>query len=70
MGLALIMALAMVISMTLAGVSGALVPIVLKRIGVDPASSSSIVLTTITDIAGFFSFLGIATLLSALLIGS
>ncbi len=67
-GLALVMALAMVISMTLAGVAGALVPIVLKRFGIDPASSSSIVLTTITDIAGFMSFLGIATLLSALLV--
>lgn len=67
-GLALVIALAMVISMTIAGVSGALVPIVLKRLGQDPAQSSSIVLTTITDIAGFMSFLGIATLLSGLLV--
>ena len=66
-GLALVMALAMVISMTLAGASGALVPIVLKRFGQDPAQSSSIVLTTVTDIAGFMSFLGIATLLSGML---
>jgi magnesium transporter len=67
-GLALIIALAMVISMTIAGVSGALVPIVLKRFGQDPAQSSSIFLTTITDIAGFMSFLGIATLLAGMLI--
>lgn len=67
LGLALVMALAMVISMTIAGIAGALVPIVLKRFGLDPAQSSSIVLTTITDVAGFMSFLGIATLLSSLL---
>ena len=66
-GLALVMALSMIISMTIAGVSGALVPIVLKRFGLDPAQSSSIVLTTVTDIAGFMSFLGIATLLSSML---
>lgn len=66
-GLALVMALAMVISMTIAGIAGALVPIMLKRFGLDPAQSSSIVLTTITDVAGFMSFLGIATLLSGLL---
>jgi magnesium transporter len=40
---------------------------VLTAIGQDPAQSSSIVLTTITDVAGFFSFLGIATLFSAFL---
>ncbi len=66
-GLALVMALAMIISMTIAGIAGALVPILLKRFGLDPAQSSSIVLTTITDVAGFMSFLGIATLLAALL---
>jgi magnesium transporter len=66
-GLALVMALAMIISMTIAGMAGALVPIMLKRFGLDPAQSSSIVLTTITDVAGFMSFLGIATLLSHLL---
>ena len=67
LGLALVMALAMVISMTVAGIAGALVPILLKRFGLDPAQSSSIVLTTITDVVGFMSFLGIATLLSQLL---
>ena len=67
-GLALVIALAMIISMTIAGISGALVPICLQKLGQDPAQSSSIILTTITDIAGFMSFLGIATLLSALLI--
>lgn len=67
MGLSLIIALAMISSMTIAAVSGALVPIVLKKLGQDPALSSSIILTTVTDIAGFMSFLGIATLLSGML---
>jgi magnesium transporter len=67
-GLALIIALAMITSMVIAAVSGALVPIVLKRLGQDPALSSSIILTTVTDIAGFMSFLGIATLLSGMLV--
>jgi len=67
LGLALVMALSMIISMTIAGIAGALVPILLKRFGLDPAQSSSIVLTTITDVAGLMSFLGIATLLSQLL---
>ncbi len=66
-GLALIIGLAMVLSMMIAAVSGALVPIVLKRLGQDPALSSSIILTTVTDIAGFMSFLGIATMLSGML---
>lgn len=66
-GLALVISLAMVSSMTIAAIGGALVPIVLKRLGQDPALSSSIILTTITDIAGFMSFLGIATALSGML---
>lgn len=68
-GLALVMAMAMIISMTIAGTAGAVIPILLKRFGLDPAQSSSIVLTTVTDIAGFMSFLGIATLLSGMLAG-
>jgi magnesium transporter len=66
-GLVVVISSAMVIAMVIAGVAGALVPIVLRRFGQDPAQSSSIVLTTVTDVAGFFSFLGIATLLSGLL---
>jgi len=59
----LVIVMSMILAMIAAGFAGAIVPIVLKRLGQDPAQSSSIVLTTITDIAGFFSFLGIATLL-------
>jgi len=67
LGLAIVMALAMVSSLVIAGSAGAVVPIALKKLGMDPAQSSSIVLTTITDIAGFMSFLGIALLLSDML---
>jgi len=56
-----------VISMIIAGLAGALTPILLNRFGQDPATSSSIILTTVTDVVGFFSFLGIATLLAGLL---
>ncbi len=66
-GLVLVIAISMVLAMVAAGFAGAIVPIVLTRLGQDPAQSSSIVLTTVTDIAGFFSFLGIATLLSGML---
>ncbi len=67
LGLCAVIASSMVLSMVAAGAAGALVPIVLKRLGQDPAQSSSIVLTTVTDVAGFFSFLGIATLLQGML---
>ncbi len=61
--LSLIIAASMVVSMVIAGMSGAIIPIILKAIGQDPAQSSSIILTTVTDVVGFFSFLGLATLL-------
>ena len=66
-GLALVIGLAMIASMTIAGIAGAFIPIMMSRFGQDPATSSTIVLTTVTDVSGFFSFLGIATLLSFLL---
>lgn len=62
-GLVAVISIAMVVSMVAAGFSGAAIPIVLNRLGFDPAQSSSIVLTTVTDVVGFFSFLGIATAL-------
>ena len=64
-GLVAVIAIAMVISMVAAGFSGAAIPIVLNRLGFDPAQSSSIVLTTVTDVVGFFSFLGVATWLQS-----
>jgi len=66
-GLTLVIGIAMVFSMIIAGICGASVPLVLKVLGQDPATASSIVLTTFTDCGGFLSFLGLATLLSGLL---
>lgn len=66
-GLVLVCAMAMVISMIVAGIAGAMTPVLLRRFGQDPATSSSIILTTVTDVVGFFSFLGIATLLAGML---
>ncbi len=57
-----IIAAAMVINLIVAALSGALVPLGLEKIGVDPAVASSVVLTTVTDVIGFFAFLGLATL--------
>ena len=64
-GLAAVIAASMVLSMVVAGLAGAVIPMGLAAVRQDPAQSSSIVLTTVTDIVGFFSFLGIATLLMA-----
>lgn len=66
-GLALVIAIAMITAMVMAGASGALVPMILSRLGQDPATASSIILTTVTDVAGFLAFLGTATLLASLL---
>ena len=61
--LAGVIAVAMIASMSAAGLAGASVPIVLKSLGQDPAQSSSIILTTVTDVVGFSTFLGLAALL-------
>lgn len=60
-GLVIVISSAMILAMIAAGLAGALVPIMLTRFGQDPATASSIILTTVTDVAGFFAFLGIAT---------
>lgn len=66
-GLTMVIGISMVASMCIAGLSGAVIPIVLQSLNQDPAQSSSIILTTVTDIVGFFSFLGLATVFSHLL---
>ena len=66
-GLALVIGISMIISMVAAGLSGAVIPMILLALGQDPAQSSSIILTTVTDVIGFFSFLGLATLLAGML---
>jgi magnesium transporter len=60
--LGLVMALAMVTVLVAAALGGILIPLVLAKLGVDPAVSSGPFVTTVTDVVGFFSFLGIATL--------
>ncbi len=61
--LGIVIALSMIINLFMAGFFGAVIPLVLKRLNVDPAVGSSVVLTTVTDIVGFFSFLGLARLI-------
>jgi magnesium transporter len=61
--LAAIVALAMIGSCVVSGISGALIPLTLRRVGADPATASSIFLTTATDVASMGMFLGLATLL-------
>ncbi len=62
MGLAIIMAAAMIFNMLIAGFSGILIPMILERYNIDPAVASSVFVTTVTDVVGFFSFLGLAAL--------
>ncbi len=57
-----IIAAAMVINLVTAGVSGATLPLILQRLGIDPALAGGVVLTTVTDVIGFLSFLGLAAL--------
>jgi len=61
--LGLILAAAMIINLFVAGIFGALIPFVLKRLKIDPAVASSVFVTTTTDIVGFFAFLGLASIL-------
>jgi len=61
--LGLVIALAMLINMFIAGLFGAAIPLMLKRFDVDPAVGSTVLLTTATDVFGFFSFLGLAELI-------
>ena len=59
----MVVAVAMICSCTVAGISGALIPLTLKRLGADPATASSIFLTTASDIASMGVFLTLATAL-------
>jgi magnesium transporter len=59
----LVITLAIFINMSLANVAGVLIPLVLKKFQIDPALSGAVILTTVTDVVGFLSFLGLATLI-------
>jgi magnesium transporter len=60
--LGIVIAMAMLFNNLVAGLAGILVPLTLEKAGVDPAVSSAVFVTTLTDVMGFFSFLGLATL--------
>lgn len=60
--LGLIIAAAMIVNLFVAGLFGILIPLALDKLGIDPAVASSVFLTTVTDVVGFFAFLGLATL--------
>ena len=59
--LGLVMGVAMIVNMIMAGLAGILIPITLDKVNIDPALASSIFVTTITDVIGFFAFLGLAS---------
>ncbi|NEX23379.1 magnesium transporter [Thiorhodococcus mannitoliphagus] len=61
-GLALVIAVAMLLNLLAAAFSGIAVPLILHRLGIDPALSGAVILTTVTDVVGFLSFLGLASL--------
>lgn len=58
-----VLAAAMIINLIIAALAGASLPMLLEKVGIDPALSGGVILTTITDVVGFCSFLGLATLL-------
>ncbi|UCG06368.1 MAG: magnesium transporter [Desulfobacterales bacterium] len=66
--LGLVIGLGMLFNLIFAGLSGASIPLLMKRIGLDPAQSSSIILTTVTDVMGFIAFLGFAVLFQNFLV--
>lgn len=60
--LGVLIGLAMIINLAFAALSGVTIPLLVRRLGVDPALASGVILTTVTDVVGFFAFLGLATL--------
>jgi magnesium transporter len=66
--LGLVIGLGMLLNLFFAGLAGASIPLLMKRIGIDPAQSSSIILTTVTDVLGFAAFIGFAVIFQRFLI--
>jgi magnesium transporter len=60
--LGMLIGLAMLINLAFAALSGVLIPLLVRRLGIDPALASGVILTTVTDVAAFLAFLGLATL--------
>lgn len=61
--LSLVLVTAMTLNMLIAGLGGVLIPVTLKRLRIDPALASTVFATTLTDVVGFFTFLGLASIL-------
>ncbi len=66
--LGLVVGFAMIINLAVAGLTGAAIPLIMKSLGLDPAQCSNIILTTFTDVMGFFGLLGLATVFQKYLI--
>ncbi len=60
--IALLIAAAMTINLIFAALAGAILPIALEKLGIDPALAGGVLLTTVTDVVGFLAFLGLATI--------
>ncbi|MDJ0738300.1 MAG: magnesium transporter [Gammaproteobacteria bacterium] len=60
--IAILIAVAITINLVFAAIAGSLLPLLLERLGIDPALAGSVLLTTVTDVVGFLAFLGLATL--------
>ena len=58
----LVIALALIVNMSVAAIAGVLIPVLLKRFEIDPAVAGSVILTTVTDVVGLMTFLGLATI--------
>ena len=62
LGIAIVIGSAIIVNLFVAAFAGAMLPLLLKKLNLDPALSGSVILTTVTDVVGFFVFLGLATL--------
>jgi len=62
-GLGIVMAIAIVVNLVAGALAGALIPVILKRMSIDPALAGGVVLTTVTDVVGIFAFIGLASYL-------
>ena len=60
-GLGLVMGIAIVVNLVAGALAGALIPVILKRMSIDPALAGGVVLTTVTDVIGIFAFIGLAS---------
>ena len=65
--LALVVSLAMLGNLVVAGISGVVLPLCLRALKIDPALASAVLVTTVTDVVGFIIYLGLATLSIALI---